>query len=425
VLTVAYLANQFPSAVEPYVTDEIAELRRRGVQVIAGSARKPSPSSGSVVPEIVLQSVSVNVLLQGAWLCFARWKLISDLLARVLFQGTESLSTRGKTLLHTWLGACYAVCLRNYRPDHIHVHHGYFASWIALVAARLLDIGFSLTLHGSDLLLNARYLDVKLEHCRFCLTVSEFNRSYLLSRFPSCDSRKIVACRLGVDPGRVAPRERIPDARFKVLAVGRLHPVKDHAFLVQAMGELTKRNVDVECCIAGDGPERGRLEKLIRKLGLQDRVRLLGHVRHDHIDCIYDWADVVVLTSQSEGIPLVLMEAMARRRIVLAPEITGIPELVIHDRTGFLYQPGSLAGFVDQLLSIFLLLRTPSFLDVHSVSTSPPHRRLEWIRHAARVQVLRNFNRSRNLESFAELFLTRITPEKESLPDADLVLQQI
>ena len=423
-MTVAYLANQFPSAVEPYVSDEIAEFRRRGVRVITSSVRKPALDRERGAPEIVLQSAPAKILLQALWLCITRWEGISDLLARVLFGGTESLSTRGKALLHTWLGACYAVRLRNYRTDHIHVHHGYFGSWIGMVAARLLDTGFSLTLHGSDLLLNGTYLDVKLENCKFCFTVSEFNRSYVLQHYPEVDPRKIVVCRLGVEPGPVNPRQRIPEARFKLLAVGRLHQVKDHAFLVQAVAELRKRHIEVECCIAGDGPERGRLRKLIRDLRLQGRVRLLGHVPRDRMDCVYDWADVVVLTSRSEGIPLVLMEAMARRQIVLAPDITGIPELVIHDKTGFLYQRGSLDGFIDQLLHIYSLPR-PRFIPDGRGPELLPNRRLEWIRHAARVQVLRNFNRKKNLESFAEQFLTRVTPQVESLPHENFVLQQI
>ena len=123
-----------------------------------------------------------------------------------------------------------------------------------------------------------------------------------------------------------------------LLAVGRLHPVKDHAFLIEACRQLQSFDVRFECMIAGEGPERRHLEVLIRKYGLEDRVTLLGHVRREQMGSLYDRADLVVLTSRSEGIPLVLMEAMARGKIVLAPAITGIPELVITGKSGFLYQ---------------------------------------------------------------------------------------
>ncbi len=225
-----------------------------------------------------------------------------------------------------------------------------------MVAARLLGVEFSMTLHGSDLLLHGAYLDAKLENCALCLTVSEFNRRYILDRYPTIDPAQVVVSRLGVnvsecDPLPVATSKSADDP-FTVVAVGRLHAVKDHAFLVQACKQLHELAVPFECAIAGEGPERRNLEADIRQSGLEGRIKLLGHVPREQMDSLYDRADVVVLTSRSEGIPLVLMEAMARGKIVLAPEITGIPELVIPGKTGFLYQPGSLEDFVDRLLFI-------------------------------------------------------------------------
>jgi colanic acid/amylovoran biosynthesis glycosyltransferase len=168
-LTVAYLANQFPAAVEPYVGEEIEELRRRGVQVIPGSVRRPdrleprSANSGSDTEILCLQPIRVLTLLRALGLALWHWKRIASLVARVILRGKEPPARRVKALLHTWLGAYYAVLLRKRGVDHIHVHHGYFGSWIAMVAARLLGVSFSLTLHGSDLLLNVPYLETKLK----------------------------------------------------------------------------------------------------------------------------------------------------------------------------------------------------------------------------------------------------------------------
>jgi colanic acid/amylovoran biosynthesis glycosyltransferase len=406
VLTVAYLANQFPAAVEPYVGEEIEELRQRGVQVIPGSVRTSNavyrgPATASFQSEILcLQPVRVLTLLRALGLAAQRWKRIADLVTRVLLRGKESPKRRVKALLHTWLGACYAVQLQKRGVDHIHVHHGYFGSWIAMVAARLLGVSYSLTLHGSDLLVHGAYLDTKLENCRFCVTVSEFNRRYILEHFPAIDARKIVVSRLGVDVAECAkspPRvERDALHTFTLLAVGRLHAVKDHAFLVRACARLRDCGLDFECSIAGDGPERQRLERLIRQHRLQDRFRLLGHVPREQMDSLYRGADVVVLTSRSEGIPLALMEAMARGRIVLAPAITGIPELVIPGRTGFLYAPGELGSFVGKILFLHELMHKE---DRSGVS------HLDWIRHAARVQVVHNFSRWTNLTQLADRFL--------------------
>jgi glycosyltransferase involved in cell wall biosynthesis len=411
-LTIAYLANQFPSTVEPYVGEEIAELRERGVNVIGCSVRKNDARRGAngaaYEPEILcLQPLRLLILLQALGFCAWRWRKIVGLLTRVLLRGSEAPKRRLKALLHTWLGAYYAVMLRERGIDHIHVHHGYFGSWIGMVAARLLGVGFSLTLHGSDLLLDAGYLDSKLENCRFCLTISDYNRRYILKHFPAVDSRKILVSRLGVEvieheqiSRSVVPQSQRP---LTLLAVGRLSPVKNHAFLIQACARMRDCGVEFECAIAGEGPERPRLELLIGEYGLIDRLRLLGHVHQQHMKSLYRNADVAVLTSRSEGLPLVLMEAMAWGRIVLAPSITGIPEIITAGKTGFLYAPGDIEDFVARILFLRELMRRE---DRNAVS------RLDWIRHAAQTQIFHNFNRKKNLSRFRDSFLQLVETPK-------------
>lgn len=419
--TVAYLANEFPSAVEPYVVEEIEELRRLGVQVIACSVRKPARDEASnCPPQIVLRPPHRAILLRALWLCLRRMKRIRPLISRVLFHGREGPVKRTKALVHTWLGACYAVLLDGSGIKHIHVHHGYLGSWIAMVAARLLGVEFSMTLHGSDLLLHGAYLDTKLENCMFCLTVSEYNRNYILEHYPKVDAEKVVVARLGVEVRDLVappvPGVKANGGRLRLLAVGRLHAVKDHAFLVRASAQLSNREVNFECAIAGEGPERRDLELLIRRCGLDERVRLLGHVPRERMASFYDQADVVVLTSRSEGIPLVLMEAMARGKIVLAPAITGIPELVIPGKTGFLYKAGSMDDFVARLLLIRSLMHAPEDSPLEG-------RQLDEIQHAARMQVRENFNRRRRLQFFGDFFLRRVSPQAESAFHEDFVLQ--
>jgi colanic acid/amylovoran biosynthesis glycosyltransferase len=433
VLTVAYLANQFPAPVEPYVSEEIKELRGRGMRVIAGSLRRVSGDPQHAA-EIVVLPLNAVLLFRACWMCLEQWQEISSLMGRILFRGSEGPIRRAKALMHTWLGACYAIKLKDYGTiDHIHAHHGYCGSWIAMVAARLLGAGFSLTLHGSDLLLRADYLDVKLANCAFCLTVSEYNRQYILEFYPHINPEKVIVSRLGVEVAGRCPvvigGRRKSCATLTLSAVGRLHKVKDHAFLVRACAQLRDQGINFECSIAGDGPERHRLESLIRKSDLQEQVTLLGHVAREQMDSLYDRADIVVLTSRSEGIPLVLMEAMARGKVVLAPAITGIPELVQQHKTGFLYEAGSIEDFLRQLLFIHSLQtdREPtsasSFHFEHH-HLLPSARQLDWVRHAAQVQVRHNFNRKINLKSFGDLFLSRIA-ERSERPHENSVLQQI
>jgi colanic acid/amylovoran biosynthesis glycosyltransferase len=193
-----------------------------------------------------------------------------------------------------------------------------------------------------------------------------------------------------------------------MLAVGRLHPVKNYAFLLLACRELKDRGIRFACRIAGEGRERSALERLIGRLDLHTEVRLLGHLSRDQLHAVYEEATLVVLTSRSEGIPVVLMEAMAHGKTVLAPAITGIPELVCDGKTGFLYRPGCLEDFVTQVERIGKFQPT-----------------LGPMQDAARQYVREHFNRKKNVMAFGENFLSRIAEPLESKSYANSVLQQI
>jgi glycosyltransferase involved in cell wall biosynthesis len=308
------------------------------------------------------------------------------------------------------MGAAMAEKLAQFNVSHIHAHHGYFASWMALTAARLLGIGFSLTLHGSDLLQRADLLRAKLDACRFCVTVSEFNRRYILQNYPETPPAKVTVHRLGVDrilpwPTPPAGADSLP-GKFCMVSVGRLHRVKDHGFLLQACALLRDRGLNFICWIIGEGPERPALESLITKLRLQGRVCLTGHLPRTDLAGYYRYSDLVVMTSKSEGIPVVLMEAMAHEKLVLAPAITGIPELVEHQRTGFLYQAGSLPDFVSAV----------TWIQSHQTS-------LAGIKRAAAASIAASYDRQRNLTAFGNNFLARIAQSEAT--HAHPVLQQV
>ena len=414
--TVAYIANEFPSPLEPYVIDEIAELRRRGAEVICCSGKRVSPNNLSLAERAFWKETRFFQPLSDDELVRAMRRLASDphnlwqLLRPLLWERGASPTRRIRTLGHTVMGAALAEQLAPLKVEHIHAHHGYFASWMALAAARLLGIGFSFTLHGSDLLQRADLLSAKLRACQFCVTVSDFNRQHILRNYPSTPSEKIIVQRLGVD--RVlswptpAPPAEADHRRFCLLSVGRLHQVKDYRFLIEACAALRDQGLDFLCWIVGEGPERSALESQIMASGLQGRIYLIGQVPRTDLPGYYRYADLVVMTSKSEGIPVVLMEAMAHEKLVLAPAITGIPELVEHQRTGFLYQPGSLPDFVSAV----------SWIQAHKSS-------LAGIQHAAAASIAASYNRQRNLRTFAEQFLARIS--QSEVDHAHPVLQQI
>jgi colanic acid/amylovoran biosynthesis glycosyltransferase len=414
--TVAYITNEFPSPLEPYVIDEIVELRRRGVQVICCSGKRVSPNDLSLADRVFWKETRFFQPLSDDELVRAMHRLASDprnlwhLLRPLLWERGPLPSRRIRALAHTVMGAALAEQLAPLKVEHIHAHHGYFASWMALAAARLLGIGFSFTLHGSDLLQRADLLSAKLRACQFCVTVSDFNRQHILRNYPSTPSEKVIVQRLGVDrvlswPTPAAPAEA-DHRRFCLLSVGRLHQVKNYRFLIQACAALRDQGLDFLCWIVGEGPERPALERQIMASGLQGRIYLIGQVPRADLPGYYRYADLVVMTSKSEGIPVVLMEAMAHEKLVLAPAITGIPELVEHQRTGFLYQPGSLPDFVSAV----------SWIQAHKTS-------LAGIQHAAAASIAASYNRQRNLRTFAEQFLARIS--QSEVDHAHPVLQQI
>ena len=414
--TIAYIANEFPSSLEPYVMDEITELRRRGAHVICCSGKRVSPNDLTLTERAFWKETRFFQPLSDDELMRATRRLVSDrrklwqLLRPLLWERGPSPGRRVRTLGHTVMGAALAERLTPLKVEHIHAHHGYFASWMALIAAHLLGIGFSFTLHGSDLLQRADLLSAKLQACRFCVTVSDFNRQYIFHNYPSTPAEKVIVQRLGVDrvfhwPTPSSPTEA--DQRwFCLLAVGRLHPVKDYPFLIKACAALRDQGLDFLCWIVGEGPQRPALERQIMVSGLQGRVYLIGQVPRADLPSYYRYADLVVMTSKSEGIPVVLMEAMAHEKLVLVPAITGIPELIEHQHTGFLYQPGSLPDFVSAV----------SWIQGHKDS-------LDGIQHAAAASIAASFNRQRNLRAFGEEILARI-PTSEG-DHAHPVLQQV
>jgi colanic acid/amylovoran biosynthesis glycosyltransferase len=411
---IAYLANSFPEATEPYVWEEICELRSRGKAVVACSFRRPRQVPAQVADiaseTIYIFPLSLWLALHASWIFFSRLPLFADLLWRAV-HGPEPVQRRLRTIAHTWLGTYLAAALRDKQITHIHIHHGYFSSWVGMVAARIQGAKFSITLHGSDLLVRADYLDCKLKHSKFCMTVSEFNRKYIRQRYPEADSRKILVHRLGVDLDFWAPQESTYcGSGPSILSAGRLHSVKNHEFLIRACYELKDAGLKFRCLIVGEGEEKSRLQNLRREMGLENEVELCGHVGRDRLRTLYTQAHVVALTSHSEGIPQTLMEAMAMGRVVLAPAITGIPELISDTQTGFLYQQNSLPDFLDKLQRI--LAAVPS---------------LESLRQQARQHIQLHFDRRRNLDIWAEDFIRHLeaASQRQESFHANPVLQQV
>jgi len=227
------------------------------------------------------------------------------------------------------------------RLTHAHAH---FSSTVALLARRLFPITMSITIHGPD-----EFSDVagfamaqKVRDSVFVCAVSNFARSQILRACPSSEWGKIHVVALGVNADIYTPGQfrEAPDP-FEVISVGRLAPVKGHAVLVEALDLLRRQGRQVRLRIAGDGPERKNLEREVAARGLSGQVVFEGWLAQEKVLTLYRGADLFALSSFAEGVPVVLMEAMAMEIPCVAPCIHGIPELIEDGVSGLLVPPAS------------------------------------------------------------------------------------
>ena len=245
---------------------------------------------------------------------------------------------------------------------HIHAHLAAVPADVAMLAShlgRLTGVGptsWSFTMHGPTELWDVSWFGVadKVRHADAVVCISDFARSQLMALVDEAEWAKMRVIHCGVSPARYAAVADPPRTRPRILCVGRLVPEKGQAVLVQALALLAERGVDAELEFVGDGPSRSTLVGLVARLSLEDRVRFAGSVGQDAIDAHYEAASVFCLPSFSEGVPVVLMEAMACRRPVVTTAIAGIRELVRDGESGVLVSPGradELARALEVLVS--------------------------------------------------------------------------
>jgi glycosyltransferase involved in cell wall biosynthesis len=241
---------------------------------------------------------------------------------------------------------------------HIHAHHANVASDVALLAASLGGEGWSwsFTLHGpAELFAVAENrLPQKAELARFVICISDYARSQLMGMVGTehWDKMRVVHC--AVDLTRFRPVDRRPRAEvLQIVNVGRAVPEKGQAVLIQALAELARRGVEARLTVVGDGPQLAELRELADHLGLAGSVEFTGAVGQGEIVTYYERADVFAMPSFAEGVPVVLMEAMATGLPVVSTRITGIPELIDDGESGFLVRPGradELASALERVL---------------------------------------------------------------------------
>jgi glycosyltransferase involved in cell wall biosynthesis len=352
-LRLAYLVSRYPLTSHTFILREVTGLRRAGVDVDTFTVRRSGPEHLLTDAEREADATThALVPPRRGELIAAHLRALATRPRRYLATLRLAMALRGRgarALL--WQVFYFGEAVLMWREcsrrgiRHVHAHHANVASDVALLAAGLGGRGWSwsFTMHGSTEFFDVREhrLPQKVERALFVVCVSDHGRSQLMSLVGTAHWDKLRVVRCGVDLSAFDVADRSRDgAPPEILTVGRVVPVKGQALLVEAVAELARRGVDVRLTVVGDGPQLDDLRTRAERLGVGDRVAFAGAVGQDRIRDYYARADVFALPSFAEGLPVVLVEAMATGLPVVASRITGIPELVDEGVSGLLVVPG-------------------------------------------------------------------------------------
>lgn len=362
-LRVAYVVKRFPRLSQTFVLNEIAELERQGVRVTV--VARQAAGEGERLPE-GFPPVTVHVL------------------------------DRSEVEV--------VAALRRAGVRHVHAH---FATWAAATAQRLaagLGVGFSFTAHAHDIYhrdVDRAALAARLAAADFAVTVSEANRAFLGEVLAAHGRQgRVVRLYNGVDVaalGRAAARP-VPG---RVVSVGRLVPKKGLAHLVEACRLLARAGRACECLVVGEGEEREALARRIAEAGLADRVILAGARSHAETLALLASAEVCALPcviapdGDRDGLPTVLLEALAMGVPVVSTPVSGVPEIVADGASGLLVPPADAGALADALVRL--------------LSSAALRARLS---EAGRARAAQLFDLRTNVGSLAERFRAAAAPER-------------
>jgi colanic acid/amylovoran biosynthesis glycosyltransferase len=396
----AYLGRILPVLSETFVVREITALRSLGAWVKPLSLYPPDRSA--IHPEAPDLVREVEVLWQPArplfWLAHLFFLLghprsYLHCLLHYALLAPEPWRNRRRGLAFFLLAPYAAWRLRRAGVQHLHAHFANAPASLALAAAHLAGISFSFTVHAYDIFIDQLLLPAKLRAAAFVASISRFNINYLKVHFPeAAAAARLELVRNGVDLRRFRPSPHPPGVPPLILAVGRLVETKGFHDLVAACARLAESGTACRCLIVGAGPEAGRLRKMIADLQLEDSVTLPGGLQPEELLPLFRAADLLAMpacirNNDMDGIPTVLIEALALEIPVVATRVSGIPDLVRDGETGLLVEPDDPAALAAALARL--------------LADRPLARRLA---AAGRELVRQEFNSQRSAARLLELF---------------------
>ncbi len=448
-LRLAYVTTHYPALSHTFILREVDALRRLGAEVQTISLRRTSGEHllSAENREAATSTFAVRPPPVRAVLAAHLGALLRHPRAYVATLRDAIGMARAGVRSHLWQLFYFAEAIvvwrhcRAHEVRHIHAHHGSAPADVALLvarfgrAARRGPSSWSMTLHGPDELRDvSRFaLAEKVQRADAVACISEFARSQLMALVADSQWQKLCVVHCGLrssefehapsapsapsrpltrpgpgeapefseraagtslsGPARLGPGvatcTQVPDratGAAQVLCVGRLVPVKGHAVLLRALAALVREGHELEAVLVGSGPMRARLEQLVGELGLDGRVRFRGALAQAEVRRCYAEASVFCSPSFAEGVPVVLMEAMASGCPVVATAIAGVRELVRDGDTGLLIAPGS----VEELRGALAALTTEPSLRARLAENGAAHvsREYDVDRSAARLMAM-------------------------------------
>jgi len=399
-IRLAYLVSQYPAVNHTFILREIRALRDLGFEIHVVSIRvadRPPEKLSEVEMDEYNRTWSVLAAGAGTVLRVHAGTFLRRPVA-YLRGLAESIGLARGDVRKVVSNAIYfgEAVVAGHRIEslglrHVHTH---FSSTVALLLGRVFPLTFSATIHGPDEFNDVAgfHIAEKVARSRFLCAISAYGRSQLMKASDPRYWEKLDVVPLGVDCNAFTPRpHRAAPDRFEILCVGRLAPAKAQHILLKVIYRLVHEGRNVHLRLVGEGPDRPSLEKKIVAMGLQSQVTLEGACNQDRVLSFYRQTDLFALASFAEGVPVVLMEAMAMEIPCVATWITGIPELIRHGIDGWLVPPAD----EEQLASAIAALMDDGELR-------------QRLGKAARLRVIDKYDLLTNAGTLAETFRRRL-----------------
>ena len=347
-MRIAYLVNQYPKVSHSFIRREILALEREGLEVTRISIRgwdndlvDEADLAERARTRYVLQEGAVSIALATAFAAVTRPRAFAWALLLALRMARRAERSLPYHLMYLAEACLILRWLRQAGVAHVHAHFGTNSAEVAMLVQALGGPPFSFTVHGPEEFDKAPLLGLaaKIRHAAFVVAISSFGRSQLLRLVEHAHWGKIQVVRCGLEQTDFETHSDIDDSRTLV-CVGRLCEQKGQLILIEAARRLAEANVDFTLTLVGDGELRQDIAALIDKHGLADRIRITGWATAAEVRSHLLRGRALVLPSFAEGLPVVIMEAMALRRPVISTYVAGIPELVRDQEHGWLVPAG-------------------------------------------------------------------------------------